>query len=625
VTTGKGLADIVASAFEPGGRYLYLANQGPGGPIAKLQVDANGHLSQPAAGDCISQGGAAGCGVTTAKGLAGGATDIALSPGGEHAYVTSLIGKSVAVLSRAAVGGALTQPAATPCLSTGVTTSACTVTNAKGLGSALGVVVSPDGNHVYVASGNGANAIAAFSRNKTSGVLTQLAAPNDCIAQDAVPGCGVMTAKGLTGVRALAMTSNGRFLYSAASQSPGAVAVFRRDPATGALSQLPAPDNCVSADAATGCAITNLRGNVNPSSIVLSPDERFVYAADSSNGAILALARTASGGLRQLAGTAGCVSATVPSCAPAVTEQSFDMTIAPDGGTIYTADSNGAVESYARLPSGGLAQLPLPSGCIADDESTFTACPKGAKGLQFGNSVAASPDNRFVFVSGLSDDSVAAFRRNLAPRCQGVSAATAHARPVTVTVTCADPNGDPFSFAAGRAPAGGSLGRVAASGTVTYTPRQGFFGTDSFALLASDGGASAGATVSVAVGSASPKVTISGKAVRLTSKGAARVKVRCPVGVNGGCRGKLTLKSAKKVALSPGKRRRRATLGSRSFAIPAGKTVNVSVKLSRSRRALVTRLRKLRVAATASSRDAAGTRASSKKSFTLRAAKPKRR
>ena len=63
---------------------------------------------------------------------------------------------------------------------------------------------------------------------------------------------------------------------------------------------------------------------------------------------------------------------------------------------------------------------------------------------------------------------------------EGASAATAHARPVTVTVSRTDPNGDPFSFAAGRAPAGGSLGPVATSGTVTYTPRQGFFGTDSF-------------------------------------------------------------------------------------------------------------------------------------------------
>src|SRR4051794_663592 len=326
VTTRKGLAGIVSAVFEPGGRYLYPANQGAGGAIAKLQVDSNGHLSQPAAGDCISQAGAAGCSVTTAKGLAPGASDMALSPGGEHAYVVSLTGKSVAVFSRAAVGGALTQPAPTPCLSTGVTTSACTVTTAKGLGSALGVVVSPDGNHVYVASGNGANAIAAFRRNKATGELTQLAAPNDCIAQDAVAGCGVTTAKGLNGVRALVMTSNGRFLYSAAGQAPGAVAAFRRDPATGALSQLPAPDNCVS-NGATGCAITTLRGPVDPSSIVLSPDDRFVFVTDSFGGAVATLARTASGGLRQLAGKDGCVSATDTSCAPAITKQSFDMAI----------------------------------------------------------------------------------------------------------------------------------------------------------------------------------------------------------------------------------------------------------------------------------------------------------
>ena len=53
------------------------------------------------------------------------------------------------------------------------------VPTARGLVTAIAVVVSPDGKNVYVASRG--NAVAVFSRNTTTGILTQLSGTAGCI------------------------------------------------------------------------------------------------------------------------------------------------------------------------------------------------------------------------------------------------------------------------------------------------------------------------------------------------------------------------------------------------------------------------------------------------------------
>ena len=85
------------------------------------------------------------------------------------------------------------------------------------------------------------------------------------------------------------------------------------------------------------------------------------------------------------------------------------------------------------------------------------------------------------------------------PSCQDVARRTAAGSAVNVPLTCTDPDGDPLTLSIADGPSKGSLGAIA-SGSVTYTPDAGAFGTDTFTYGATDGtAASAPATVSITI------------------------------------------------------------------------------------------------------------------------------
>ncbi len=70
---------------------------------------------------------------------------------------------------------------------------------------------------------------------------------------------------------------------------------------------------------------------------------------------------------------------------------------------------------------------------------------------------------------------------------------------ITVLANDSDPDGDPLTVTATTSPARGSV-VINADGTITYTPSNGFFGTDTFTYTISDGrGGTTTATVTVTV------------------------------------------------------------------------------------------------------------------------------
>jgi hypothetical protein len=89
-----------------------------------------------------------------------------------------------------------------------------------------------------------------------------------------------------------------------------------------------------------------------------------------------------------------------------------------------------------------------------------------------------------------------------APECDDVSVSTPRGTPVTVPLTCTDANNNTLTLSIVSGPANGTLGAINQSqGSVTYTPRAGFRGTDSFTFRASDGAAnSEPATARITVG-----------------------------------------------------------------------------------------------------------------------------
>jgi hypothetical protein len=91
-------------------------------------------------------------------------------------------------------------------------------------------------------------------------------------------------------------------------------------------------------------------------------------------------------------------------------------------------------------------------------------------------------------------------------------------------------------------------------------------------------------------------VSVARRTAKVDRRERARVRLRCPAGTNGSCRGRLTL------TVTHG----RTTLGRADFDIAAAKELTVKVKLSRAARSQLRRHRRLAARARATAHDAAG-------------------
>ena len=116
------------------------------------------------------------------------------------------------------------------------------------------MTLSPDERFVYV--GDLQDAVAIFARNPRSGGLTQLPGTAGCISETGADGCA--TARGIYGSHRVTITRDGRSAYLAGKRGGkggSTLAVFSRNPATGALRQLPGPAGCFTEDGSDGCAV----------------------------------------------------------------------------------------------------------------------------------------------------------------------------------------------------------------------------------------------------------------------------------------------------------------------------------------------------------------------------------
>lgn len=118
-----------------------------------------------------------------------------------------------------------------------------------------------------------------------------------------------------------------------------------------------------------------------------------------------------------------------------------------------------------------------------------------------------------------------------------------------------------------------------------------------------------------------PTVGIATAAVTASKTGAVPVRLTCPAGETL-CTGTLTLRSKGKIRIRPALERLvQVTFGRKAFTLQGGQTAPVTVKLSRKNRALLARLKKVRVVAIVEARDAAGNLQTTQVSFLLRAPK----
>ena len=284
----------------------------------------------------------------------------------------------------------------------------------RGLNGAVAIAVSPDGQHLYVASRG--NAVAVLARNLTTGVLTQLSGPAGCIAE---AGDGVTCTDGtaLVGLRTVTVSPDGKSVYIGARDGD-AVAVLARHPTTGALTQLSGPAGCVS-ETSLGGSCTVGHGVLGARGVAVSPDNRHVYVAAQNNNAVAIFARdTTTGALVQLPGLAGCIAENgdgVTCAVGAGLREAVFVTMSPDGTNLYVASQlSDAVATFARNTlTGGLIQLPGVAGCVSEDGSDdgmALVCADG-KGLLGALTVTVSPDGLNAYVASYISNALTVFTR----------------------------------------------------------------------------------------------------------------------------------------------------------------------------------------------------------------------
>jgi DNA-binding beta-propeller fold protein YncE len=252
------------------------------------------------------------------------------------------------------------------------------------------------------------NAIAVFKRDPRTGKLTQAAGPAGCIAAGGVAGCA--SAQGLAGPNSVAVSADGKNVYATAFRS-GSVDTFTRDPSTGALTQAPGGTGCLAAAPVPGCAAA--RGLDGADVVAVSADGGSLYVGSFTGGAVAVFARSSSGGtLTQPSGTGGCISqGGVGGCATARAMSSVEgLAVTRDGKNVYVAaPGSSALDVLARDPTtGALTQPADASGCFVN--GAVTGCTLGSQ-LGAADAVAISPDDRGVYVPALRTNSIAIFTR----------------------------------------------------------------------------------------------------------------------------------------------------------------------------------------------------------------------
>jgi len=338
------------------------------------------------------------------------------------------------------------------------------------------VVISPDGESVYVGAGvevegrspSSASSIAVLDRDPVSGALTQLEGPAGCLAPPGYPGCE--PARGLNErTSALALSPDGRNVYLAGMDAfllageeeghpDGTLAVFQRDPGTGALTQLAGEAGCLAGTSREGCAPGRRLGSYPPNvpELAISPDGRNAYAifeTSSGPGGLGVYRRNAAtGALTELPGRRACLSAGGGGgCTRArAIEEPEAVTVSADGRNVYVTSFNShATSIFVRRPgSGALRQRRGSAGCIGGLPGPPIPGPLGgvfnadrgcADGAVGGTDLELTRDGAYGYAPG--DGTIVTLARN-PPRIRALirprRCLTAHSS-ATITVTAYAP------------------------------------------------------------------------------------------------------------------------------------------------------------------------------------------
>lgn len=323
---------------------------------------------------------------------------VAVSPDGKNVYVAAFTGDAVLTFSRDPTTGVLSF----------VGEHVDGVGGVDGLNGAEGVTTSPDGRNVYVA-GNSDDAVAVFSRDPATGALTFVEQQKD----------GVGGVEGLFGAAYISVSPDGKNAY-VTGLDDNAVAVFSRDPTTGALTFVEQHVDGVG-------GVDGLQGAFG---IASSPDAKNVYVVGFDDNAVAVFSRdSATGALTfveqhkdGVGGVDGLLGAVL-------------IAVSPDGANVYvTGRDDDAVVTFSRNSATGALNF------VEQDKDGVD----GVDGLDSAFGLDAACDGRSVYATGFDDDAVVAFSREggnpgtCAPDLELIATKQKIDKAVEATATCGD-------------------------------------------------------------------------------------------------------------------------------------------------------------------------------------------
>lgn len=360
----------------------------------------------PGKAGCITVAGEAGC--ASGRAIAEADGPLAISPDGKSAYLVAnsnpegIESDALDVFDRDPSTGALTQkPGAEGCLAAsgleGCTRAAMVLGGRE-------AVVSPDGRNVYLATARG---VVVLARDTATGALTVLSGPGECLGGKGVKApCEV--GFGLAGAHSLAFSPDGAELYVTSDAHP-TIAILRRDPVTGALTQPGGTAGCVLAAPGTaGCTAAKLPRGSTPG-IAVTPDGRGVYVIvdGEKKGLVITrldtFARNAAGGLRRLGGRTSCVHALHGKPCPGGRglRTIEGLALSPDGRSLYLTSGfsarAGAISIFRRGPGNSLSQVAGKAACLSANGGECRL----DEALALAGGVTVSPDGTSVYVDTL--------------------------------------------------------------------------------------------------------------------------------------------------------------------------------------------------------------------------------
>ena len=312
----EGLSGVHSVTVSPDGKHLYTA----GSDDDALGVfDRSQTTGLPVFVEVLRNG---------ADGVDGlyGVRSVVVSPDGNNVYAAGTFDDALVVFGRDTITGRLTF----------IESLKDGQGDIEGLVGVRSLVVSPEGNHVYVASVY-SDAVAVFGRDGNTGRLVFLQVLED-------NNNGVT---GLDGVGSIVITDDGRHIYTV-SRIDDALTVFYRDQTTGQLTFVEVLWN-------NRNGITGLDG---AGSIAVSPNGDHICVAGSANNAITVFSRDHSTGLLTLTGTWQDDQDNVDG----LNAVGF-VTISPDAQHVYTASaSEDAIAVFRR----GAYRLNVAVGQVLD-------------------------------------------------------------------------------------------------------------------------------------------------------------------------------------------------------------------------------------------------------------------